>query len=162
AFAVLELGGAATDVGIVLAVRILPLVGTLLVGGGVAAPLSPRGGVGAAGPSRVVTPGPVPVPLVSRAARSSVVAGASRAAGGGFFNPASTGLLPALVPSERVQEANGVRATALSGGEIIGPALAGVLIAGFGPGWALAVDAATFAVSALFLTRLELPARGPR
>ena len=44
-----------------------------------------------------------------------------------------------------------MRATALSGGEIAGPALAGVLIAVVGPGWALAVDAATFALSALFL-----------
>ena len=55
-----------------------------------------------------------------------------------------------------------MRATALSGGEIAGPAIAGVLIAGFGAGWALAIDAATFAVSALFLARLHLPAHVAR
>ncbi|HEX5617765.1 MAG TPA: MFS transporter, partial [Solirubrobacteraceae bacterium] len=36
AFAVLELGGSATDVGIVLAARVVPLVATLLIGGVVA------------------------------------------------------------------------------------------------------------------------------
>ena len=36
AFAVLELGGSATEVGIVLACRTLPLVATLLIGGVVA------------------------------------------------------------------------------------------------------------------------------
>jgi hypothetical protein len=36
------------------------------------------------------------------------------------------------------------------------------LIAGVGPGWALAIDAVTFAVSALFLARLRLPAIVPR
>jgi MFS family permease len=80
----------------------------------------------------------------------------------GFFNPASTGLMPAIVPAERLQEANGVRATALSGGEIAGPAIAGVLIAGVGPGWALAIDAVTFAVSALFLAGLNMPAHVAR
>ena len=40
--------------------------------------------------------------------------------------------------------------------------IAGVLIASVGPGWAIAIDAATFAVSALFLVRLRLPAAVPR
>ena len=42
AFAVLELGGSATEVGIVLACRTLPLVATLLVGGVVADRVSRR------------------------------------------------------------------------------------------------------------------------
>src|ERR1044071_4196312 len=58
----------------------------------------------------------------------------------GFFNPASTGLMPAVVPREQLQQANGLRATAMSGGEIAGPALGGVLVAATGPGWALAVE----------------------
>jgi hypothetical protein len=37
-----------------------------------------------------------------------------------------------------------------------------VLVAAAGPGWALGVDAATFGVSAMFLTGLRLPARIPR
>jgi MFS family permease len=83
-------------------------------------------------------------------------------AGTGFFNPASTGVLPAVVAPERLLQANGLRATVMSGGEILGPALAGVIVAAAGAGWALAVDAASFAVSALFLARLRLPARAAR
>jgi hypothetical protein len=50
----------------------------------------------------------------------------------------------------------------MSGGEIVGPSFAGVLIAAAGPGWALAVDAFTFAVSAAFLAQLHVPVRLPR
>ena len=44
---------------------------------------------------------------------------------------------------------------------MLGPATAGVLIVVLSPGAAMAVDAATFAVSALFLLRLREPPREP-
>jgi MFS family permease len=88
----------------------------------------------------------------------AVLAGLTGAATG-FFNPASTGLMPAVVPSEQLQQANGLRATAMSGGEILGPAVAGVLVASAGPGWALAIDAATFGVSAALLAGLSVAPR---
>ena len=69
----------------------------------------------------------------------------------GLFNPASTGLLPEVVPDEELQPANALRSAAISGSEILGPALAGVLVAAVGAGWAIAVDAATFAISAVCL-----------
>jgi Major Facilitator Superfamily len=62
------------------------------------------------------------------------------------------------VSAERLQQANALRGLASSIGFIAGPALAGLLVATVGPGWALGVDAATFGVSALFLARLRLPA----
>ncbi len=46
---------------------------------------------------------------------------------------------------------------ALSGSLIVGPAASGVLVVATGPGTAIAVDAATFAVSAACLSRLRLP-----
>ena len=46
----------------------------------------------------------------------------------------------------------------MAGSGIAGPALAGGLVATVGSGWALAADAATFAVSAVFLASLRLPA----
>jgi MFS family permease len=164
AFAVLELGGSASEVGIVLAARALPLVATLLLGGVIADRVSRRAVMVVADLVRVVTQGASAALLIGGVAEVwmlALLAGATGAAGG-FFNPASTGVLPAIVPPERLQEASGVRATALSGGEIAGPALAGVLIAVVGPGWALAVDAATFALSALFLIGLRLPERAGR
>ena len=164
AFAVLELGGSATEVGIVLACRTVPLVATLLVGGVVADRVSRRAMMVAADLSRLLTQGAIAALLIGGVAEVwmlAVLAGLTGAAGG-FFNPAATGLLPAIVPADRLLEANGVRATAMSGGEIAGPVLAGVLIATVGAGWALAIDAASFLASALFLARLRVPAIVPR
>jgi predicted MFS family arabinose efflux permease len=164
AFAVLELGGSATDVGIVLACRTVPLVATLLVGGVVADRVSRRAVMVVADLSRLATQGAIAALLIGGGAEVwmlAVLAGLTGAAGG-FFNPAATGLLPAIVPPERLLKANGIRATAMSGGEIAGPVIAGVLIATVGPGWAIAIDAVTFAVSALFLAGLRLPAVVPR
>jgi MFS family permease len=164
AFAVLELGGSASEVGIVLAARSLPLVATLLVGGVVADRTSRRAVMVVADVTRLIFQAVTAALLIAGAAEIwmvAVLAGATGAATG-FFNPASTGLLPAIVPPERLLEANGIRATVMSAGEIVGPALAGVLIAAAGPGWALAIDAATFAISALFLAGLRLPVRVPR
>jgi MFS family permease len=161
AFAVLELGGSATEVGIVLACRTLPLVATLLIGGVVADRVSRRSVMVAADLVRLFTQGLLGVllitgepPIWSLALLSALTGMAT-----GFFNPASTGLLPAVVPPEQLQQANGLRATAMSGGEIIGPALAGVLVATIGAGWALGIDGLTFGVSAAFLARLRLPRR---
>ena len=161
AFAVLGLGGSASEVGIVLAARTLPMVGSVLIGGVVADRVSRQRVMVAADLARLATQGVLAALLIAGDPpiwSLAVLAGLTGAATG-FFNPAATGLLPAVVPPEQLQQANGLRATALSGGEIAGPALAGVLVATVGPGWALAIDAATFGVSAAFLVRVRLPAR---
>ena len=69
------------------------------------------------------------------------------------------GLLPALVPRERLDQAsswfNSIQLTA----RFAGPALAGLVIAGVGPGLALEIDAATFLLTSLtvvFMPKLEL------
>jgi MFS family permease len=164
AFAVLHLGGSASDIGIVLAARTVPLVGALLIGGVVADRTSRRAVMVSADLSRMVTQGVLAALLITGepAIWTLAVLSGLTGAATGFFNPASTGLLPAVVPPEQLQQANGLRATAMSGGEILGPALGGVLVAAAGAGWALAVDAATFAGSAAFLANLRLPPRLPR
>jgi MFS family permease len=80
----------------------------------------------------------------------------------GFFNPASTGLLPEVVSDAELQPANALRSAAISGSEIAGPALAGILVAAAGAGWAIAADAATFAISAVCLALLRPPGREQR
>jgi predicted MFS family arabinose efflux permease len=164
AFAVLHLGGSASDIGIVLAARTIPLVASLLIGGVVADRTSRQRVMVSADLSRMCTQGLLAALLITGDPAIWVLAALSGLTGAatGFFNPASTGLMPAVVPPEQLQQANGLRATAMSGGEIAGPALGGVLVATAGPGWALAVDAATFAASAAFLAGLRLPARLPR
>jgi MFS family permease len=151
-------------VGLVLACRMLPMVVCLLAGGVVADRTSRRAVMVAADLVRVGTQGLTGALLVAGAAQVWSIAALAGAAGAaaGFFQPAATGLLPALVPPEELQPANGLRSTAMAGGEIAGPAIAGVLVAGAGAGWAVLADAATFAVSAACLVGLRLPQRLPR
>jgi MFS family permease len=80
-------------------------------------------------------------------------------AGQAFFNPAMTGLMPEIVAPTGLQQANALRATASASGQVVGPAVAGIIVAVGGAGWAIAIDAATYAVSAACLLGLEIPAR---
>ncbi|MBI5104981.1 MAG: MFS transporter [Solirubrobacterales bacterium] len=161
AFAVLHIGGSAADVGLVLAAQTVTLVACLLAGGVVADRTQARGVMVTADLARLASQGTMAVLLIDGSAEVwslALLAGLTGAATG-FFNPASTGLLPAVVDAEHLQQANGLRATAMAAGEIAGPVIAGVLVATAGPGWALGLDAVTFAVSAAFLAQLRLPAR---
>lgn len=164
AFAVLELGGGPAAVGGVLAARALPMVACLLVGGVVADRTSRRTVMVNADFVRVGSQGLLATLLVTGEPDLLAVgalAGITGAAAG-FAGPASTGLLPELVGPGELQEANGLRATAFSAGELGGPLLAGALVAAAGPGWALWTDALTFAVSASLLLCLRLPPRAER
>jgi hypothetical protein len=159
AFAVIGLDGSASEVGLVFAARMVALVGCLLAGGVVADRMSRRAVMLVADLVRLVSQATMAVLLITDTAEVWTLAAlaAVTGAGSGFFNPASTGLLPAVVSAERLQQANALRGLAMAAGEIAGPLAAGALVAGVGAGWALAVDAATFAVSAAFLANLRLP-----
>jgi len=61
------------------------------------------------------------------------------------------------VSAGRLQEANALRGMSMASTQFAGPALAGILIVTVGPGYALAIDAASFGVSAFYLARLHLP-----
>jgi MFS family permease len=161
AFAVLEIGGSASDVGLVLAAGAFPLVATVLAGGVVADRASRRAVMVVADLARVASQGLLAALLLAGVAEVwmlALVAGVTGAATG-IFSPASTGLLPEVVLVEQLQPANALRASAVSTGEILGPAVGGVLVAAAGAGWAIAIDAVTFAVSAACLAMLRVPTR---
>jgi len=75
-----------------------------------------------------------------------------------FFRPAAGAILPQIVPAPRLQQANALMGMSDNFGWMVGPAMAGVLVGVIGPGGAIAVDGATFLVSAAFLTTLHVPA----
>jgi MFS family permease len=75
-----------------------------------------------------------------------------------FFRPAAGAILPQLVPGSRLQQANALMGMSDNFGWMVGPAVAGVLVAVIGTGGAIAIDGATFLVSAAFLARLHVPA----
>jgi MFS family permease len=158
-FAVLDLTGSVADLGFVLAARSVPMVAFLLVGGVFADRLPRRAVMIGADVTRFLSQGLIGVLLLTETAQlwQLIVLVAIGGAATAFFNPALTGLTPMLVSEEHLQQANVLRGIAMGAGGIAGPALAGALVATVGPGWALTADAATFAVSAVFLAQLKLP-----
>lgn len=69
-----------------------------------------------------------------------------------FFSPARQGLLSALLPREKLLQANGMMLSAAQVSMILGSALGGLLIYWFQPRGVFLFDAATFLASALFVT----------
>lgn len=78
---------------------------------------------------------------------TAVLFGASSA----FFTPAIGAIIPELVPADILIGGNALRGFSRQAGMIVGPVIAGVLIALSGPPAAFAFDAATFAVSLVAL-----------
>jgi Major Facilitator Superfamily len=73
-------------------------------------------------------------------------------AGEGLFLPASYAIMPSLLDGERLGAGNAISTAAVQAGSLLGPALGGALVAATGSSTgAFAIDAASFAVSALTL-----------
>lgn len=155
AFAVLEIGDAG-DLGFVIGAATVPSVLLILFGGVLADRLSPPKMMFAADVFDTIVQGLTAFLLITGNAQLWHLAvlqfmwGASSA----FFNPAAMGVVPLVAPPGRLQEANATLSFARQLSAIVGPALAGVLVASVGTGWAFAVDACTFAASAYFLLPL--------
>ena len=73
-------------------------------------------------------------------------------AGEGLFIPASFAIMPSLLDGEQLAAGNAISTAAVQAGSLLGPALGGGLVAATRAStWAFAVDAGSFAVSALTL-----------
>ncbi len=154
--------GSATDLGLVLAANVFPLVGFLLIGG-VWADRLPRHRVMIV--SDLVRFGLhalLAVLILTHEVRlwHIMVIEALFGTAEAFFRPAYSGLLPQTVPEEEVQEANAVSSLMTNAAEFAGPALATALVLGVGAGTAFALDAVTFLVSAALLSRVRPRRRG--
>jgi MFS family permease len=77
----------------------------------------------------------------------------------GFVIPAENGLIPAVVSSVRLQQANALMGLSRSILAFAAPALGGILVAAGSPGGAIMIDAASFVVAALLLWRVHVAAR---
>jgi predicted MFS family arabinose efflux permease len=161
AFAVLDLTGSATDTGIAFACWTLAQISTLLVGGVVADRL----------PRRLVMVGSDTANCCIRVAMGVLLLSGHaeiweifvlQALGGAataFYSPASTGLVPETVPQHLLQQANGVMSIARYLAFPLGAATGGAIVATVGSGWAIVLDGATYATSALLLLQIRLPVR---
>lgn len=159
AFAVLDLGGSASQLGIVLACRAVPLI-VLVLFGGVIADRLPRhlvlvaaNGVGA------VTQAAVAVLLLTGSADITTIAALEvvNGAASAFLFPAASGLTQQTVPASHLQPASALIRLGHNMAFITGAAGGGLLVAAVGSGWAFAVDAGLYVAGAVLLARLPVP-----
>lgn len=165
-FAVLQTGGGAAEIGFVLAAFTVARAGFIVVGGVWADRLPRRFVMLACDAIRAVVHGFVAVALLAdfmevwMFVASAAIFGAAQA----FFQPAATGLVPATISAERLQQANALLQLSLGVTNVIGPALAGVIVAASDPAWVFAINAVSFVVSGSVLAVLRVPVheRGPK
>lgn len=159
AFAVLDLTGSKSDLGLILAARTAPQLIFLLLGGIWADRLPRHQVMVATSLVSAATQAAVATLLITHEAQIWHLAalGALNGASTAFFFPASAGVVPQTVDASLLQQANSLLRMVLNASWIGGAALGGLLVAGVGSGWAIAVDAGTFLLGAAFIGAMRLP-----
>jgi predicted MFS family arabinose efflux permease len=76
-----------------------------------------------------------------------------------MFFPAMTGVVPEIVQDSKLQRANAYLRIGQNVALMLGLSLSGVVVAFVGPGWAMAINAASFFVSAGLIGMIRIPAR---
>ena len=152
-FAVLAASGSLGDVGIIIAAETASRGAFLLFGGVMADRLRRSKVMVAADIVRAASQATLAALIITGHANLPfmVTLQALHGAASAFFDPASTGLVAEVVPSDELQPANAQLSISRGLATIAGPVLAGFLIVAYSPGVALAVDAASFVLSAAFL-----------
>ncbi len=161
AFAVLDLTGSKTDLGIVLAANWVPQLFLVLFGGVFADRLPRHLVMVGSNAISAAAQGAIAALLLTGTARlwQLIALQVLRGAAFSFFFPASQGLVPETVRPTLLQQANVLLGMSRNATNVLGAALGGVLVAAASPGWALAFDAATYLSSAAVLAAMRLPGR---
>lgn len=163
AFAVLDITDSPVALGQVLAARTIPMIALLLYGGVIADRLPRTLVLQVSNIGSAVSQGAIAVLVLSGHAEiwMLVVLSVVQGAVSGVAFPAMASVLPQLVPREQLQPANALVSLTRNGMMVLGPTVGALLVVSVGSGWALAVDAATWLVSALLLLPVSLPPREP-
>lgn len=148
AWLVLQLTGSSLALGGVLVAQALPRSILMAVGGAVVDRLSARVAMLGSMGLRVVAVGSLAALVLTGHIQMWEVYVASALFGvvDAFFMPARSSILPRVVDDHQLEPANAMLNVTSQIAVIAGPALAGVVVAAFGTGWAFAADAACFAL----------------
>ncbi len=163
AFAVLDITGSATDLGLVVASRTIPQV-LLVLFGGVIADRFPRTKVIVVSNSlAAISQALAAVLLINGHATiwQLVLIQAFNGSVSAFAFPAGAGLTPQTVPNAVLQQANASLRLVINASLIGGAAIGGLLVASVGPGWAVSIDALSFAIAAACVSRIRLQQHEP-
>lgn len=155
---ILSTHGGTVPLGIVLACYGVPRTVLIPVGGALADRLSPRLVMLTADAVRAILVAVLAVMAAHGLAELAFLApvAALLGAGEGIFLPASMAIMPSVLPDEMLQAGNGLSAALMQAGSIAGPVLGGILVSATGsPAPAFAVDAASFAASAMALALMR-------
>ena len=160
---VTELTGDPTQVGIVLAANLAPLIAFLLIGGVWADRLPRQRVMVSADVVRAALQALLALLIFTDEIQiwQLVVIQACYGSAQAFFQPAYTGIVPRTVPPGELQEAQALSSLTLNLAELLGPAIATALVLGVGAGWVFLLDAVTFVVSALLLSRVRAAGTAP-
>jgi MFS family permease len=163
AFAVLDLGGSASDLGVVVALFALADVVTVLFGGVLGDRVPRQIMLEGSSAACALTQGVVAVLLIGGWATVPLLGaiGILNGSLGALSQPSSSALTRTTVPATLVARAVAQRALLQTSAGVIGFAAGGVLVGAVGSGWAIAVDAATFAIAAYCFSRLDVPHTRP-
>jgi MFS family permease len=158
AFAVLDLGGSASELGLVVAAFAAAEVVTTLLGGVLGDRVSRKVMMeGSAAASAVVEVGMALV-LITGVATIPLLTVLGMVTGvlSALNQPSAQAMTRLVVPAEDLSGAVAVRALGQQMGAVVGSVAGGVLVAVSSAGWAVMVDAATFAFAALCYSRLHV------
>ncbi|MER5276881.1 MFS transporter [Streptomyces sp. NPDC002809] len=149
--AVIESGYGAEGVGYALAAQVAPFAALLILGGVLSDRFGARRLMVIADAARLVCQGALALLfLTGRPELWQILAlMALTGAGGAVFQPGVASVTPRI--ARDVQKANATLGVAQSVTTVVGPSLAGLLLAFASPGWVVACDGATFAVSGVCL-----------
>jgi MFS family permease len=159
AYGVLSLpGSTGRDLSIVMAARFVPLLAFMLFGGVIADRFQRN---------RLVGGSDMIGSFLAATSAISLIAGFSStwllALMGGLFGilnaiwwPAMSGVLPEILPKEKLQEGNAVIGLMTNIGYIIGTLGGGILVSTVGAGWGLLVDASSFFIAGVIVWNLPL------
>jgi len=142
-FAVLNLTGSTADLSYVLAAQVAPMLVFTLISGVFADRLRPQWVIVAGNIAVIVGEGTFGLLVLTGhpALWTMICLEALNGIGAAMFYPASQALLPQIVPDSLLQEGSSISRLAMNTGQMTGAASAGLVVAAFGPGWALTLCA---------------------
>jgi predicted MFS family arabinose efflux permease len=163
-FAVLKATNSASDLSYVLAAQIAPTLVFALIGGVAADRLPPQRVIIAANLLMAAGEGTFGVLVLTGRPPLWAMIGLEALTGTGMaiFYPASQALLPRVVPRGMLQDASAISRLAMNTGQMSGAAAAGLLVAAFGPGWALGLCGAGMVGTVPLLLSIRVNKVSPR